>query len=237
MKCALCLIENELCDSHIIPEFFYKPLYDEKHRMNIIPLSSEQRKKYEQKGIREKLLCQRCEGQISKYESYARKVFFGGTELIYYQGNPITILNINYTYFKLFQLSLLWRASVSQHIFFNQVSLGPHENRIREMIYYEKPGVHMEYPCAIMGIFRTEQKELLDDLVMPPDLVRHDGHRIYRFVLGGCFWFFFVSSHTFSIPLNEFILNQEGIIRIPLRNFAGTDYCMGLVHDYQQHNK
>ena len=58
MICRLCLVESELQDSHIISEFQYKPLYDEKHRFFVI--SSDPRKNdfYEQKGFREKLLCQ-----------------------------------------------------------------------------------------------------------------------------------------------------------------------------------
>lgn len=31
-NCKLCLKEKELMFSHIIPEFFYEPMYDEKHR-------------------------------------------------------------------------------------------------------------------------------------------------------------------------------------------------------------
>ena len=42
MKCKLCLKENKLSRSHIIPEFFYKPLYDEKHRINVLSLSHQQ---------------------------------------------------------------------------------------------------------------------------------------------------------------------------------------------------
>jgi len=39
MKCKICCQQKELRDSHIIPEFFYKPMYDDKHRFNVIPLS------------------------------------------------------------------------------------------------------------------------------------------------------------------------------------------------------
>lgn len=53
MNCAICKDNSDLKNSHIIPEFFYKPLYDEKHRINVIPLSQEQKRKYKQKGHRE----------------------------------------------------------------------------------------------------------------------------------------------------------------------------------------
>jgi len=32
MVCRLCQKEKPLVQSHVIPEFLYRPLYDEKHR-------------------------------------------------------------------------------------------------------------------------------------------------------------------------------------------------------------
>ena len=34
--CRLYLRDTNLIDSHIIPEFMYKPLYNEEHRFNIL---------------------------------------------------------------------------------------------------------------------------------------------------------------------------------------------------------
>src|SRR3546814_5603951 len=35
MHCALCLLPKPLQDSHIIPEFLYGVMYDDKHRYNV----------------------------------------------------------------------------------------------------------------------------------------------------------------------------------------------------------
>ena len=77
MKCRLCQRERDLCKSHIIPEFLYKPLYDIHHRFNRIPEASNGKVTYEQKGIRERLLCSDCENQLSRYEKYAKEVLYG----------------------------------------------------------------------------------------------------------------------------------------------------------------
>ncbi len=53
--CALCL-ERPLRDSHVIPEFLYKSIYDEKHRFYALAVG--EYPGYEQKGIRESLLCE-----------------------------------------------------------------------------------------------------------------------------------------------------------------------------------
>ena len=67
-KCKLCLRESDLRYSHIIPEYFYKPMYDSKHRFMQISTVQEYPTTFLQKGVREYLLCNRCEEQFSKYE-------------------------------------------------------------------------------------------------------------------------------------------------------------------------
>jgi hypothetical protein len=81
-RCALCQQDRELCASHIIPEFFYKPVYDEKHRFYTFSTDpADEVEGPEQKGLREHLLCKDCEGKLSAWEGYARKVIYGGLEL------------------------------------------------------------------------------------------------------------------------------------------------------------
>ena len=135
MGCKLCLKQKKLQKSHIIPEFFYQPLYDNLHKFNVITTSSKEKNKPEQKGIRERLLCYDCEQLLSPNEDYVRRVIYGGTEIkISRDGNNVIIWNTDYIKFKLSQLSLLWRSSVSKLKYFSNISLGPHEEKIRQML-------------------------------------------------------------------------------------------------------
>lgn len=69
MTCKLCLEDHDLRRSHIIPEFLFRPLYDEKHRaLTFRPDVTG--KRVIQKGIRERLLCAKCESHLGKLESY-----------------------------------------------------------------------------------------------------------------------------------------------------------------------
>jgi len=52
----------------------YEELYDEIHRMRRVNLNIENKKKFEQKGIRERLFCQECEKIFQKYENYAAPI-------------------------------------------------------------------------------------------------------------------------------------------------------------------
>ena len=74
MSCALCLENNLLCDSHIVPEFFNKPLYDDSpKRYHGISTDPGERLDIKQKGISEELLCESYERKLSLWEGYARK--------------------------------------------------------------------------------------------------------------------------------------------------------------------
>lgn len=233
MKCALCQNEKELKKSHIIPEFFYKSLYEKvgnSYRFNVVPLDSDQKLRYKQKGLTEPLLCEDCEGQLSQYENHVRQIFYGGTGIYITNGNPIKIEGIDYQKFKLFQLSILWRASVSNLDFFENVSLGPHEEKIRKMIFNETPGSNLKYPCLFFMML-MEQNDVLDSFIYPPQMLRIDGHRVFRFIFGGGFWIFFVSSHTNMIRHTQFFLKESGEIQIPLRRAEETRFFRELAQN------
>ena len=212
MKCKLCLQDRKLVKSHIIPEFFYKPAYDER-RISVLSTSTKEKNRYVQKGVWERLLCEVCEQFLNQWEKYICKVFYGGAGIeTSYCKDKITLLNIDYVKFKLFQLSALWRSSVATHRFFSRVNLGPHEERIRRMILNEDPGEYYEYGCVM--IMLIDESKPMDSLILQPDLVKYEGYRIYRFIFGSIIWLFFVSSHTQNFAHKELFLNKSGKIII-----------------------
>ena len=59
--CALCGSDlRPLRNSHIIPEFMYKAIYDDKHRHYLLSSLSGDADSGIQKGFREPLLCEVC---------------------------------------------------------------------------------------------------------------------------------------------------------------------------------
>jgi hypothetical protein len=236
-NCKLCLKQKNLQNSHLIPEFFYKPLYDEKHRFHVLSTIPEERNIIEQKGIREKLLCYDCEQYFSQLEDYARKVFYGGVEIgMKNDKNKILFEDIDYTKFKLFQLSLLWRASVSTVSLFSEVSIGPHEEKLRKMLINKNPGEYYEYGCSIIGLL-MEGKRLADQMILKPESLRVDGQRCYRFILGGCIWLFVVSKHSKNFYGREFFLSKDGKLIILLQSAENTKFIAKLVKDLKTSGK
>ncbi len=208
--CRLCLKESELRNSHILPEFFYLPLYDANHRTMSVP--SDKKEKLIQKGIREYLFCQKCETKLSKYEGYAAKVirdvpnFEKDSSDLFVFSN-----NIDYRLLKLFQFSILWRGSVSKNQMFANVNLRKHEEKIRAMLDQENPGRSTDYGCFIV---RVPKPQKIHRIIMPPMPEKLFGHNGYRFMTGNLFWYFIVSSHPVQESVKSMLLQETGVLRI-----------------------
>jgi len=223
MICSLCGKDRELKASHIIPEWVYTDLYDEKHRFHVLTSTTKRSKPFEQKGLREKLLCDDCEQKFSRYEKYAREVIKGGESVIVrkYQ-DKIEVSDIDYTLFKLFQISVLWRAGIAKNEMFSRVDLGPHENTLRNMLIAEEPGDPTKYGCLMFGIIA--ERDVVSDLIDQPECLRLEGIRCYRFVFSGFVWVFFVASHPPNRNANRFMLSEKGVITICIRRFQDLQY-------------
>lgn len=213
--CKLCLKEAELRNSHIIPEFIHEQLYDSKHRA--FQLSNKLEKpRLMQKGEREQLLCMECETKLSRWENYAQKLLYDRESLPVVEtkhAEYISYSRVEYSEFKLFQLSLLWRASVSTLDFFSSVKLGPHEERIRLMLMDENPGKDWEYCCSLTAIIH--EGELYEGMTSPMRLRTPDeGHIFYRFLIAGYYWSFIVSSHEKQSRFRKFCLTEQGVVPV-----------------------
>jgi hypothetical protein len=91
--CALCKVNGDLQRSHIIPEFFYKMVYEaQPRRLRVVSAEPSVPERYEQKGLRESLLCRACEQKVGlsknfKIGAYAVEVKdFHGDLVAQFQG-------------------------------------------------------------------------------------------------------------------------------------------------------
>lgn len=217
MRCALCQEQRELRNSHIIPEFLYEPLYDEKHRLQLLSIIPDQGNSLKQKGLKERLLCDLCEQKLSVWEGYARRVLKGGVPLTSKtEGNLLHIGGLDYPKFKLFQLSILWRAGVSSQQFFEYVELGPHAERLRRMLLEGDPGSPDRYACFMFGL--KYELGTITDLIVQPGKKKLHGQTSYSFVFGGFLWAYLVSSQDMPAHLRPTTLRREGTTVILVRS-------------------
>jgi len=73
-KCLLCNKETELCDSHIIPKFYFRWL-KKTSATGLLRVADNPNVPF-QDGFKEKLLCKICEKRFNKLETYFANKFF-----------------------------------------------------------------------------------------------------------------------------------------------------------------
>lgn len=204
-------------------------MYDDKHRFHVISLD-ERYPEYEQKGLREKLLCQACETKLSVWEGYGRDFFTGNAPLRYEgfdTGEGYWVHGIDYEKLRLFQLSVIWRASVSQHAFFANVSLGPHEERLRIMLLTQDPGDPGRYPCLMFHVHLDGGPAAV---MAAPTPCRLDGALSYRFLLAGMFWVFAIASHNLHPRLTKGFLQRNGTMAlVPPKNVRDAPFLQNFM--------
>ena len=241
MECKLCLENGVLVrKSHIIPDFMYRDLFDNKHRLFEASLKDGALKsKIVQTGSYEpEILCEKCENErLGKLERYASMLLYGATPAVIRNEMNIHGMKsshcreIDYSTFRLFLLSIIWRASVSKLPNFHDVNLGPHENVIRQMILNEDPGNPKIYPCLM--ITYLNYKNFPHQLIGQPILSKEGGAYTYFFLIGGVLYIYFISQHNIPAWIYECTLNSAGEMRIvhmlpkmaakTINSFIGTD--------------
>lgn len=219
--CRLCQKSKPLKLSHIIPEFLYKTMYDDKHRFEILSTRHDQPNRFRQQGIYEKLLCGDCETNLSKWERYVNLLLNGGINIVSMrEGNLIHLSEIDYCTFRLFQLSILWRASISTNSFFSNVSLGNHEDKIRKLIFSGDTGLTWQYGCLMIGLIADDA--VVTDVMIQPNRFKLHGHTSYRFVFGGFIWIYFASNHKPPIQIQPAFLSPTGNMTILVKNIESV---------------
>lgn len=220
-RCRLRLEETELRESHVLSEFLYEPTYErfdpkqpKQGRMLKVPANTSEKLRYLQKGLRERLLCGGCEQYLNKIgEQYASKVLKRMDEAEISTGERYTIVTgVEYRPFKLFLMTQLWRAGVASGAFWKDVRLGPHQERLREMLLREDPGQPHEYACAISRI--PPSAAPLSRAVVQPFAKKIGGHTWYDFFARGYSWLYIVSSHSKDILEHRSFLSERGELPI-----------------------
>jgi hypothetical protein len=195
--CKLCHREQILCNSHIIPEFLWSNLYDKNHKL--IGVTGQGRNGWStlQKGIREKLFCNECEQYFNEhFEKPFRKYWVEECPLLCpWEKEEILWLNVDYPSFKLFHLSVLYRAHVSTLPTFEQVELGPHAEKIREMLLSRDAGPAHCYPIFGYAVIHHKTNCPVQ-MISYAQASNFDNLRCYGIMYGGVEWWMGVASHT-----------------------------------------
>ena len=172
------------------------------------------------------MLCRKCEQRLSKYENYAARMLRGeGVKRTKNTAKLYTISGINYHNFRLFGLSILWRAHISQDRLFEKVKLGRHADRLRTMILNDNPGKPDQYPFFI-GEILGEHGILPEKIIMQATTARYEKHRCYRLPFYGFVWMFIVSSHKPTELIQACAVSQQGSMLVTKHKLGSITFMM-----------
>lgn len=117
MPCALCLQDDTLECSHILPNAIFRQVKkDNAGKLISVDDSESEPVRYSVDSWSEYLLCGKCEDLLSPYEKGTLEALRGKKrDGAYLHADGITLRDINYGTLKLFFTSLIWRAPRGLH--------------------------------------------------------------------------------------------------------------------------
>ncbi len=229
--CCLCGAEPPIRNSHVIPEFLHSAIYDTKNRALKMTASTGKSTPV-QVGFRAPILGKNCEALVNdEYEQPFRRMWFeeGRAPTGTFGGSVHQIYVPDYRRFKLFLLSVLFRAGVCTLDPYASVNLGTHENSLREMLLHGDARSPMDYPILGSVLLMPNSRQVYTS-VTPPFEVEFEGHPLYVFAFGGCLWEFLLTTNGVS---NRDALADDGMMRFkpidlwtvtPLRHGYETNF-------------
>lgn len=235
ITCKLTGIRGRGVKAHIIPRSFYDFDKADHKPGKVIQLAGE-RTRIGKSPIGEyddQIVTVEGEAYFSDGDTYACDCLIrrGQAGKLYHDGQQplcIEIADFDYRKLKLFFLSLLWRAGVTSRRLFRHVRLGPHEERIRQLILKKVPGNPEDY-AVILGIHRNTPKYGLP--MLEPKPLRDDETRVryYRFSLGHLIACVKVDQQPYGQSWKDFVISPSGPLRfIILDDFKTTSLYKSL---------
>ena len=213
--CRLCGTHSSpLRYSHIVPESLYRPLYNDKEHMLAIRQPGERHRARGilQKGIREHLFCEECEQHFNEhFEKPFLNQWFPNPLPDLWDDDGIQWLTVDYASFKLFHLSVLFRAAVSSLAYAN-VHIGRHESVLRGHLLDRNPGSRLQYPIAGRAVIHHRTNRIVP-IITQPTVCMMESHRYFTMVYGGVEWWIKLSSQRHQ-HFEELFLRPDG--RMPI---------------------
>jgi hypothetical protein len=212
--CSLCKKEKKLIRSHIIPEGFYTKTYDEYRRARYASKSREILK-YMQKGYWEHLLCKQCDGDIiGSYDKYAIEVIRDKKHIK--EQSYVNLLkwdNLDYNRFKLFHLSVLWRAHLSKENC-RAINLTEEQaEQLRQYILSGKAPDEYEYPLYGLSLFDAfSNVNQCDEIITFGNCYQRleaPDSKMFVFIYGGIAWHYIVPCAKHDDILQSLFLKKS----------------------------
>jgi len=232
MKCRLCQNESVTIKSHIIAEGFFRFLYPENRKnqlLVLVPAGSKFVKRRPVGSYVQNILCQDCDNALGVYDEYAQNIFLNNFPELHSNSDQLFLLkNIDYHQLKYFCLSLLWRASVSSLEEFKSINIGRCFEEILRVKLLEKNFIPAhEFPVFVTKIESKNSQALVDKSIELPSRGRIDHVNFCLFYLPNGYNFFIkVDSRALPKEFNYILLKPGEPLIILKRSFDDSSQFM-----------
>lgn len=222
--CPLCSknVDSLHRRSHLVPEWMYKDMYNEKRKLINVNLSKEFVKK-EQKGIYDEIICRDCESISQEYDRYASLLLTERSpnakehsEVIRkYQevnGNSRPLKysfwsNLDFLKYQKFLFVCVLRAYFSSLKKGKPLLVEKHFKGILDLYNSEDRIDDSSYPILTIKYSNTDGS---DNVVFLPFTNRKDGHYFIEFTGAGYGFSVYVSSHKKPSYIENLSLKKNG---------------------------
>lgn len=185
--CKLTGNPGKPIEAHILPKAFYELRTYSPGSLKLLSNTAGEFPRRTPVGIYDKeIVTADGESILARYDDYAIKVLLNRID----EFRPIqkdgviggwTLSGVDCNLLKLFALSLLWRAGASTHSAYHKVKLGPHEQKLHDMVLNGSPEHEESYSVVFARWFDEIE---LGPVIMDPFSERYLGVRFYRFYCG-----------------------------------------------------
>lgn len=221
--CRYCNKREASVRAHIIPRSFFVAHQEESGPAQIISTARDHYPKRSPIGEYDSnILCAECESTFSEYDDYGYRFFHDREEIetLYpgTEGEAYRLPSVDYAKLKLFLLSVLWRASVSERDFYNRVSLGPYEKVILECLRDQDPKLSQEFAV----IFQIYDYESALVPILAPMRIQLENVNFYQLILNGFNVWMKVDKRPVPKPFDELALSPDRPLIVLPREFIGS---------------
>ena len=212
-SCKFCGNEKPLVKSHIIPRSFFEiKAFHQKapeKTLSIVSDSEELKPIRRPVGIYDvQLFCKECENKFNMYDNYAFKLLNENRDLRKIQkdekGQILAQYYDAYDYdlLKLFFMSVLLRADLSEDFFFQHVNLGPYIEILKKAV--DSGDAKDPDDFAVFLAYYAQIKR--GPVIFPPAPQRIDNIKFYNFHLGRVIFYIKVDKRSIPSALKPIII-------------------------------
>jgi len=216
----------------LVPEFEFRAnsFYEQEHRIKKVQVDVDGEFKY--KGIiqagptESNILCHKCDNEIlSGLEKYASNINFSKDKIVcqtfenkkgtgYELWKTTKYSGIDYARYKLYLLSLLFRASISNLDGYTRIKLNTNEEKeLAEMILKNNPCNEDTYPIRILSFRETPMETRWCNHCKL--IHSFEGYRTANLILGGLIYVFYLPEpKSFYLNTSKSGIHEDNTVDI-----------------------